>query len=61
MYLGGNGLNCEVELDDDLTAMVCHNGDAREVERRGLESRFHLRGRVGGEPARRRVRRHRGS
>jgi N,N-dimethylformamidase len=44
MYLGGNGINCEVTLDDDLTAMVCKNGDAREVERMGLESRFHLGG-----------------
>jgi hypothetical protein len=44
MYLGGNGLNCEVDLVDDGTAVVYKNGDAREVERRGLESRFHLSG-----------------
>ena len=43
MYLGGNGLNCEVEFLDDAT-IVCRNGDAREVTRRGLESRFHLSG-----------------
>jgi hypothetical protein len=42
MYLGGNGLNCEVEFVGE-TAMVCHNGDAREVERGGWESRFHRR------------------
>jgi hypothetical protein len=44
MYLGGNGINCEVSLCDDLTSMVCKNGDSREVERLGLESRFHLGG-----------------
>jgi hypothetical protein len=44
LYLGGNGINCEVEMDDAVTAIVCKNGDAREVERRGLESRFHLGG-----------------
>jgi hypothetical protein len=43
MYLGGNGLNCEVELTDPYT-MICKNGDARDVARRGLESRFHLSG-----------------
>ncbi len=43
MYLGGNGLNCEVEFLDDAT-IVCRNGDAREVTRRGLEGRFHLGG-----------------
>jgi N,N-dimethylformamidase len=26
LYLGGNGLNCEVELTADGTAMICHNG-----------------------------------
>jgi len=44
MYLGGNGINCEVEISADDTAMVVKNGDAREVMRRGLESRFHLSG-----------------
>jgi hypothetical protein len=42
MYLGGNGLNCLVEFLDEYT-MVCHNGDARDWKRRGLESRFHLK------------------
>ena len=42
VYLGGNGLNCEVELVDRSTMMV-RNGDQREMRRRGLESRFHLR------------------
>src|SRR5439155_7777988 len=44
MYLGGNGINCEVTLDDAISTMVVKNGDAREVERRGLESRFQLGG-----------------
>ncbi len=30
VYLGGNGLNCEVEIIDDRT-MVVHNGDARDL------------------------------
>jgi hypothetical protein len=42
MYLGGNGLNCEVEFVDPFT-MICRNGDERERKRRGLESRFHTR------------------
>jgi hypothetical protein len=42
LYLGGNGLNCEVEFTDDAT-LVCRNGDVREINRRRLESRFHLR------------------
>jgi hypothetical protein len=42
VYLGGNGLNCEVELIDRST-MIVRNGDKREMQRRGLESRFHLR------------------
>jgi hypothetical protein len=42
LYLGGNGLNCEVEFTDDAT-LVCRNGDVREIIRRRLESRFHLR------------------
>ncbi|WZP00136.1 carboxypeptidase-like regulatory domain-containing protein [Isosphaeraceae bacterium EP7] len=43
MYLGGNGVNCEVELLDEFTA-VYKNGDAREVTSRKLEGRFHLSG-----------------
>jgi N,N-dimethylformamidase len=41
IYLGGNGINCEVEFLDERT-MVCHNGDQREIKARGSESRFHL-------------------
>lgn len=44
LYLGGNGINCEVDLSQDLSTAVYKNGDAREVRRRGLESRFHLSG-----------------
>lgn len=43
MYLGGNGVNCEVEMTSPTT-MICRNGDAREIQKRGLESRFHLCG-----------------
>lgn len=43
VYLGGNGINCEVDMLDPYTA-VYKNGDAREVTRRKLESRFHLYG-----------------
>jgi len=42
VYLGGNGLNCEVEFVDE-TRMIVRNGDDREHRRRGLESRFHHR------------------
>jgi hypothetical protein len=44
VYLGGNGLNCEVELRDDAT-MVAHNGQVRNLwpEGIGAESRFALR------------------
>ncbi|HUY36932.1 MAG TPA: N,N-dimethylformamidase beta subunit family domain-containing protein [Pirellulales bacterium] len=42
LYLGGNGMNCEVEFIDDAT-IICRNGDQREMKRRKLESRFHLR------------------
>ncbi len=44
VYLGGNGINCEVVLDDAISTIVCKNGDAREIEQRKLESRFHLGG-----------------
>ncbi|MBI1323550.1 carboxypeptidase regulatory-like domain-containing protein [bacterium] len=43
IYLGGNGLNCEVDLTDEST-MIVKNGDDREMKRRGLESRFHFTG-----------------
>ena len=43
MYLGGNGLNCEVErVEPD--AAIYHNGDARKMKQGGYESRFHMRG-----------------
>lgn len=42
IYLGGNGLNCEVEFID-ATTMVCRNGDQRQKDSRHAESRFHLR------------------
>lgn len=44
MYLGGNGLNCDVEFLDEQTC-IYRNEDVRELrdESRGLESRFHQR------------------
>jgi hypothetical protein len=42
MYLGGNGLNCEVEFLDDYT-MTVRNGDARRLRREKIESRFAMR------------------
>ncbi len=42
MYLGGNGLNCEVVFLDEAT-MAVHNGDGREQRDGGFESRFHMR------------------
>ncbi len=41
MYLGGNGLNCKIEMLDGAT-MKAFNGNARELARHGAESRFHL-------------------
>ncbi len=41
MYLGGNGLNCKIEMLDEGTMKV-FNGNVRELSRRGAESRFHL-------------------
>ncbi len=41
VYLGGNGLNCEVEITGE--AVVHRNGDTRELQARGFESRFHAR------------------
>jgi len=38
LYLGGNGINCMVELTDDGTAMVARNGDVSEwVDIRSFE------------------------
>ena len=46
MYLGGNGLNCEVEFTDEYT-MIVHNGDLgggfSHMQKLGLESRFDWR------------------
>lgn len=42
MYLGGNGLNCLVDFVDEAT-VIYQNGNGRELKRRGLESRFHLK------------------
>ncbi len=41
MYLGGNGLNCEVEFPDEQT-MVVKNGDGRSQRAQETESRFHI-------------------
>jgi hypothetical protein len=44
VYLGGNGLNCEVSLPDAAT-MIVHNGDQRKLkgELAHCESRFGMR------------------
>ncbi len=42
MYLGGNGINCLVDFVDDYR-VIYQNGNGRELKRRGLESRFHLK------------------
>jgi hypothetical protein len=42
LYLGGNGINCEVELPDEST-LVCKNGNGGLIPE-GFESRFHLGG-----------------
>ena len=40
VYLGGNGMNCEVEIDGDR--MICKNGNERDrVAANMTESRFH--------------------
>ncbi|MFO0953188.1 MAG: DUF6605 domain-containing protein [Isosphaeraceae bacterium] len=44
MYLGGNGINCEVDMPADGLSAVYKNGDARVMKARGLESRFHFGG-----------------
>jgi len=43
MYLGGNGLNCEVEFPDEYTMKV-NNGNVLALDRpgEGIESRFHI-------------------
>ncbi len=55
VYLGGNGLNCEVELLAN-GSMVCHNGTISGLTTTamgGHESRMRDAPRVGSEPARR--------
>jgi hypothetical protein len=42
MYLGGNGLNCEVEFVDSAT-VIYRNGDGRALKQGGFESRFQMR------------------
>ncbi len=44
MYLGGNGLNCEVSFPDPAT-MIAHNGDNRKLQAElpRYESRFGMR------------------
>ena len=42
MYLGGNGLNCEVEFVDEDT-MIVRNGNRRQQRDGGFESRMHMR------------------
>jgi hypothetical protein len=42
IYLGGNGINCEVEFLSQHV-MTVRNGDSRTIERQKKESRFHYR------------------
>ncbi len=42
VYLGGNGLNCEVEFLDEAT-MTVRNGIWTDADRQSWESRFHKR------------------
>ncbi|MEQ8788401.1 MAG: hypothetical protein RIC55_18975 [Pirellulaceae bacterium] len=44
VYLGGNGLNCDVEFLDEQTC-IYRNGDERRMRASGgaIESRFHMR------------------
>ena len=42
IYLGGNGLNCEVEFNTP-TSIIVRNGDKREQRRKNLDSRMHER------------------
>lgn len=43
VYLGGNGLNCDVEFLDEHTC-IYRNDDERRLRGSTYESRFHLRG-----------------
>jgi N,N-dimethylformamidase beta subunit-like, C-terminal len=42
LYLGGNGINCEVEFVS-TSAVVYKNGDTRAMKQGKFESRFHMR------------------
>ncbi len=42
LYLGGNGVNCEVEFLDEST-MVVHNGHRQQQRDERFESRLHMR------------------
>ena len=42
LYLGGNGLNCEVEFTSP-TSIIVRNGDKRKQRERNVESRMHDR------------------
>ncbi len=42
MYLGGNGLNCDVEFVDE-SCMIVRNGDTTHHKERGVASRFAAR------------------
>lgn len=45
VYLGGNGLNCEVEMHDN-GSMTCHNNNIQSLEPEGMQgcdSRMHMR------------------
>ena len=55
LYLGGNGLNCEVEIRG--SAMVVHNGQITGLDVAGVGGGEPLRqaSRIGGQPARRRL------
>lgn len=46
VYLGGNGLNCEVELSQSGAEMICHNGTISSLWPTGMnghESRYAMR------------------
>ncbi len=39
IYLGGNGLNCEVEIDHSLAAMTCRNGAIKSLWPAGMDNK----------------------
>ncbi len=38
LYLGGNGLNCEVEIDQASSVMTCHNGAIKSLWPSGMNN-----------------------